>query len=121
MLRCKGATTAERNRKSKTTWCSPRARTDRRGSAGWPAARSERRVGVELAEGSAAGRIQASNHHGSTRGVPAEMLRGSRRSKSYRRRGIEGAEQLTGGVPRVKFRRYTGRGCEWRACKASRR
>jgi hypothetical protein len=74
---------------------------------------------VELAEGSDARRLRASDHHGSTRGVPTEMLQGSRRSGSYRRRGIEGAEQLTGGGPRVKFRSYTGRGREWRAWGAS--
>jgi hypothetical protein len=32
-----------RNRKGRTTGCSPRARIDRRGSAGWSAARSEQR------------------------------------------------------------------------------
>jgi hypothetical protein len=47
-----------------------------------------------------AGRLRAPGLHGSTREAPAEMLRGSIRSGSYRQRGIEGAEQLTGGCPR---------------------
>jgi hypothetical protein len=56
--------------------------------------RSERQVGVELAEGSDAVRLRASDHHGSTRGVPAGMPRGLRRLESYRRREIEGAAVL---------------------------
>jgi hypothetical protein len=42
------------------------------------------RGGGACGEGSDARRLRASDHHGSTRGVPAEMLRGSRRLGSYR-------------------------------------
>jgi hypothetical protein len=44
-----------------------------------------------------AGRLRASGLHGSTREAPVEMLRGSRRSGNYQRRGIKVAEQFTGG------------------------
>jgi hypothetical protein len=50
--------------------------------------RSEQRVGVELAEEADAGVPRAPWLHGSTRGVPAEVLLGSRGS------GIAGGEQL---------------------------
>jgi hypothetical protein len=42
----------------------------------------------------------ASDHHGSARGVPAQVLRGLRRSGNHRWQGIEAAELLTGGDPR---------------------
>jgi hypothetical protein len=57
-----------------------------------------RRGGVGLVEGSDAGRLRASDHHGLTRGVPAEVPRGLRRPKSYQRQGIEGAEHFTAAV-----------------------
>jgi hypothetical protein len=44
-----------------------------------------------------AGRLRASGFHGSTCEAPAEMLWGSRRSRNYRQRGIEVAEQFTDG------------------------
>jgi hypothetical protein len=44
-----------------------------------------------------AGRLWASGLHGSTREAPAEILLWSRRSGNYWRRGIEVAEQFTGG------------------------
>jgi hypothetical protein len=49
------------------------------------------------------GRLWASDPHGSARGVPVEVPRGLRGSEGYRRREIEGEEQLTGGGPRVEF------------------
>jgi hypothetical protein len=66
-----------------------------------------------------AGRLWASDPHGSARGAPAEVPRGLRGSKGYRRRGIEGEEQLIGGSPRVEFQHFTGRGREGRAWEAS--
>jgi hypothetical protein len=66
-----------------------------------------------------AGLLRASDPHGSARGAPAEVPRGLRGSEGYRRRGIEGEKQLTGGGPRVEFRRYTGRGREGRVWGAS--
>jgi hypothetical protein len=94
----------------KVPWCSPRARTDRGGSVGWPAVRSERRVGVELAVEVDARHLRAPRLHGSTREAPAEMLRGLRRSGNHPRQGIEVAEQLTGGGPRCNSGRCTGQG-----------
>jgi hypothetical protein len=58
-----------------------------------------------LMERTAAGVLRAPGLHGSTRGVPAEVLLGSRGSGNHRRRGIEVAEQITSGSPRVQFRR----------------
>jgi hypothetical protein len=66
-----------------------------------------------------AGRLRASDPHESARGAPAEVPWGLRGLEGYRRRGIEGEEQLTGGGPRVEFRCYTGRGHKGRAWEAS--
>jgi hypothetical protein len=66
-----------------------------------------------------AGHLRGSDPHGSVRDTPAEVPWGLRGSEGYRRRGIEGEEQLTGGGPRVEFRRYTGRGQEGKAWEAS--
>jgi hypothetical protein len=66
------------------TCYSPRTWFGRSYSAGWPAARSERWVGVELAEEVDAGVPRAPGLHGSTRGVPAEVLLGSRGLGNYR-------------------------------------
>jgi hypothetical protein len=40
-----------------------------------------------------AGRLRASDPHGSARRAPTEVPRGLRGSEAYRRRGIEGEEQ----------------------------
>jgi hypothetical protein len=66
-----------------------------------------------------AGRLRASDPHGSARGTPAVVPQGLRGSEGYRRRGIEGEEQLTGDGPRVEFWHYTGWGREGRAWEAS--
>jgi hypothetical protein len=47
-------------------------------------------------EEAAAGALRTPRIHGSTRGAPAKVLRGSGRSGDHRRRGIAGAEHLTG-------------------------
>jgi hypothetical protein len=56
--------------------------------------------GAALVERVDAGVPRAPGLHGSTRGVPAEVPRGSGRSRDRRRRGIARAEHLTGGGPR---------------------
>jgi hypothetical protein len=50
-----------------------------------------------LAEEAAAGALRTPRLHGSMRGAPAKVLRGSGRSGNHRRRGIARAERLTGG------------------------
>jgi hypothetical protein len=50
-----------------------------------------------------AGRLRASDPHGSARSAPAEVPQGLRGSEGYRWQGIEGEEQLTDGGPRVEF------------------
>jgi hypothetical protein len=72
--------------------CSLRARFVLNGRARVTTARSERRRRPALMEKFDAGLLRASDHHGSARGAPAEMLRGLRRAGNHRRRGIEGEE-----------------------------
>jgi hypothetical protein len=57
-----------------------------------------------------AGCLRASDHHGSTRGVPADVLQGLRQSGNHRWWGIVVVELLTGGGPRCNSGRCTGRG-----------
>jgi hypothetical protein len=58
---------------------------------------SERRGRAALAEEAAAGALWTPRLHGSTRGAPAKVLRGSGRSGDHRWQGIARAERLTGG------------------------
>jgi hypothetical protein len=74
---------------------------------------------VELAEEVDVGVPQAPSLHGSTRGVPAEVLWGSGRSRDRRRRGIARAERLTGGGSRLNSGHCWSRGREWRPREAS--
>ena len=60
----------------------------------------------------------ASGSRDSSRGVPAEVLRGSGRAKGHRRREIEAAQRLTGGDARARFRRCRGLGPELWALEA---
>jgi hypothetical protein len=48
-------------------------------------------------EEAAAGALRTPRLHGSTRGAPVKVLRGSGRSGDHRRQGIVRAERLTGG------------------------
>jgi hypothetical protein len=58
---------------------------------------------VALMERTAVGVLRAHGLHGSTRGVHAEVILALRGSGNHRRRGIEVAEQITSGGPRVQF------------------
>jgi hypothetical protein len=111
VVRAQGWATAYRtyrNRKSRTTGCSPRARIDRRGSAWWSAARSERRGRAALVGEVDAGRLRAFDPHGSARGTPAEVPRGLGRSESHRRRGIKAADGFHLRQHRAQFRPRQG-------------
>jgi hypothetical protein len=61
-----------------------------------------------LVEEDDAGHLQASGHHGSTRGAPAKVLPGLGGSGDCQRRGNEAAEHFTG--PRWKSGHGKGRG-----------
>jgi hypothetical protein len=65
------------------------------------------------------GLLRASDPLGSARGVPAEVLRGLRRSGNHQRQGIEAAELLTGCGPRCDSSSCMGSGREGRAWEAS--
>jgi hypothetical protein len=64
---------------------------------------------VALVERVDAGRLRVPGLHGSAREALAEMLWGLRRSGNHRRRGIEVAEQITGGNVGSNSGRRTGR------------
>jgi hypothetical protein len=77
-------------------------------------AMSERRKRAALAGRAAAGVLRASDPHGSARGVPAEVPRGSGGSGDHRRRGITRAGHLTGGGSRSNSGHCQRRNREWR-------
>jgi hypothetical protein len=75
----------QRKRDRRGRWCSPRARIGRRSSAGGSTSMAGGGDEVALLERIAAGVLRAPGLHGSARGVPAEVILGSRRLGNHRR------------------------------------
>jgi hypothetical protein len=68
-----------------------------RRDGGWSSTMAVRQRRAALVEEAAAGALRTPRLHGSMRGAPAKVLRGSGMSGDHRRRGIARAEHLTGG------------------------
>jgi hypothetical protein len=75
----------ERKRDRRGRGCSPRARIGRRSSTGGSTSMVGGGDEAALVDRTAAGVFRAPGLHGSTRGVPAEVILGSRRSGNHRR------------------------------------